>query len=209
MPVEGLDVSNHQGSISWSDVAIAKPNIMFSFIKATQGTYFQDSYYKQNANGCLENGIIPGPYHYFDASIPGEQQAEFFYNTVRNGTGTGTKGLLQPAVDVEDTFNQNVPTLLSNLNKYLVHSKQLWGYDSIIYTYPYFWQRLLGNPPGFGNYPLWWAHYATAPGVLPLSWKVWSFWQYTSTGHVQGIKGVVDRNLWNGSIDNLQKFVMK
>lgn len=205
MPVEGLDVSHHQGIISWPEVAVSHPTIAFCFIKATEGTTFLDTSFAYNRHGCTENGIIPGAYHYLSLGN-GARQAEFYAKILE--TNGGFKGLIQPVVDVEETYFGN-KAIIYALDEFLRRAKELFGVSPIIYTYPYFWIRQMGNPMGYGEYPLWYAHYANAIGPLPASWKYWSFWQYTSTGRVNGIKTIVDRNVWNGSLTNLQKFVIK
>ena len=45
-PVRGIDVSHHQGSIDWTQVASAK--IAFAFIKATEGRDFVDPLFAVN-----------------------------------------------------------------------------------------------------------------------------------------------------------------
>ena len=39
-------------------------------------------------------------------------------------------------------------------------------------------------------------------GTLPAGWKFTSFWQYADSGPNPG-----DADLWNGSYDNLKKYV--
>jgi lysozyme len=40
---------------------------------------------------------------------------------------------------------------------------------------------------------------------MPGKWKKHTFWQFTGAGHVSGITGQVDRNLFNGSMVELKK----
>ena len=44
--VKGVDVSSYQGEIDWS--VLSKQDIQFAFIKATEGSSFQDPLFKQN-----------------------------------------------------------------------------------------------------------------------------------------------------------------
>ena len=69
----------------------------------------------------------------------------------------------------------------------------------IIYTYYKFKEAYLSDER-FDDYPYWIAHYY----VGKLEYKgPWSFWQYTDVGHVEGIKGYVDCNTFNGTLQQL------
>jgi GH25 family lysozyme M1 (1,4-beta-N-acetylmuramidase) len=63
----------------------------------------------------------------------------------------------------------------------------------------------MGNTTWFANAgykTLWIAHWnVSAPTVPAANWggKGWTFWQWTSCGHVTGITGCVDRDRYNGS----------
>ena len=58
------------------------------------------------------------------------------------------------------------------------------------------------NTPEFDRYPFWIAHYK----VKKLRYKgAWDFWQHTEEGCIDGITGKVDFNVYNGSLDDLQK----
>ena len=62
------------------------------------------------------------------------------------------------------------------------------------------------NTPVFDEYPYWIAHYY----VEKLAYKgEWSFWQHTDCGKVRGIKGNVDCNIFNGSMEELMELTIK
>lgn len=74
----------------------------------------------------------------------------------------------------------------------------------IIYTYLTFKKNYL-NTPEFDRYPFWIAHYK----VKKLRYKgAWDFWQHTEEGCIDGITGKVDFNVYNGSLDDLQKLAI-
>ena len=61
------------------------------------------------------------------------------------------------------------------------------------------------NTPEFDRYPFWIAHYK----VKKLRYKgAWDFWQHTEEGCIDGITGMVDFNVYNGSLDDLQKLTI-
>src|SRR6185503_1258503 len=66
---------------------------------------------------------------------------------------------------------------------------------------------LLGNPAGFERYPLWVVRLVNdCPDIPSPPWNEWAFWQYSFTGTVAGIAGDVDRDRWNGTVDDLKRF---
>jgi len=69
----------------------------------------------------------------------------------------------------------------------------------ILYTGYSFKQKYLSSPE-FDEYPYWIAHYY----VSELEYKgPWRFWQYTDVGRVDGIRGNVDCNIFNGTLQEL------
>jgi lysozyme len=88
--------------------------------------------------------------------------------------------------------------------------KEELGLDPILYLSAYFPDDVLGNDGRLDDYPLWVAHYSrgTRPRV-PKPWQFYTFWQYTDEGSVAGVSGPVDMNRFNGSIDQLRKFMKK
>lgn len=62
-PVQGIDISHHQGMIDWKTVD--KNMVQFAFIKATEGENHKDSLFLENQTQARQNGIIAGAYHYF------------------------------------------------------------------------------------------------------------------------------------------------
>ena len=43
--------------------------------------------------------------------------------------------------------------------------------------------------------------------TVPLGWTSWAFWQFTQTGTVPGIATSVDLNLFQGSLQDLQRLL--
>ncbi|MEG0700738.1 MAG: GH25 family lysozyme, partial [Muribaculaceae bacterium] len=66
------------------------------------------------------------------------------------------------------------------------------GYDIIIYTNNNGYRRFVQS--SFADYPLWLCRFTT-----PQEDVEWQFWQYSHWGEVDGIKGDVDLNIFNGS----------
>ena len=71
--------------------------IEFIYIKASEGSQMQDSYFAQNWENARKAGLPSGAYHFFSYDSEGKTQAENFINAL----GSDLKGRLIPAVDVE------------------------------------------------------------------------------------------------------------
>src|SRR5262245_52983882 len=69
----GIDVSAHQGEIDWS--LVAKDDVAFAHIKATEADDFKDQRFIENWNNAKKTGIAVGAYHYFSLAYSGEVQA--------------------------------------------------------------------------------------------------------------------------------------
>jgi GH25 family lysozyme M1 (1,4-beta-N-acetylmuramidase) len=197
---EGIDVSNHNGAIDWPRVAAA--GISFAYVKATEGTGFTDPYYTRNVDQARANQILVGAYHYFKPAIDAAQQARHFMEVV----GGSRPGMLPPCLDVEELGGVSPARVVEAVRTWCSIVQPVFGRDVLIYTYPDFWIRQLGNPTDFAHTnPLWFARYASSPNPLPGGWQSQTIWQYTSTGQVPGISTVVDRDRFNGDMAALRR----
>ena len=89
--------------------------------------------------------------------------------------------------------------LRKNVIRWMDYVEQHYGATPILYT-SYTFRRDYLNTSEFDRYPFWIAHYY----VEHLRYKgPWTFWQHSDRGHVDGIKGEVDVNVFNGSYEDL------
>ena len=73
-----------------------------------------------------------------------------------------------------------------------------------LYTSYKFKERYLSDSI-FNTYPYWIAHYY----VDSVRYKgTWHFWQHTDVGKVPGIKGSVDLNVFNGTLEELMRLTL-
>ena len=63
-PVKGIDISRYQGDIDW-DVLSKEDHVQFAFIKATEGSTYQDDLFTQNWEAAETAGVFVGAYHFF------------------------------------------------------------------------------------------------------------------------------------------------
>ena len=190
---EGIDVSHYQGDVDWDEVE--KDSVSFAFIKASQGQNTVDSKYARNREQVSKTGILYGIYHYLDPSVDAAAQAAHFADV-----SGGDFGHFPPVVDIEAFENETAAEVIDVLNTFVATVEQQFGCKPMIYTSHGFWNQL--DDHDYGGYRLWLADYASNP-ELPNGWSDWQFWQYQSTGKVDGVAGEVDRSRFNGDVDAL------
>jgi lysozyme len=225
--VIGIDVSNHNPSIDWS--IVKNSGIYFAFIKATEGASFVDPTFATNWSKLKTVGILRGAYHFFRPTKDPLVQANNFIQTVSNVLESDD---LPPVLDVEKTkedydaeekgkpgpwLNISLSERLDRVKKWLDAVEKVTYKKPIIYTSPAFWQEVMCDSQAFTDYPLWIANYVSPadnpgdkkPSVPAKNWggKGWLLWQHTEKGTILGIKGNVDRNIFNGSPERLLAFV--
>jgi GH25 family lysozyme M1 (1,4-beta-N-acetylmuramidase) len=195
----GIDVSHHQPSINWGQVAAS--GVSFAFMKATEGVGYTDPNFQQNLTGASAAGLVVGAYTYAHPETDPTQQADYFADAM----GVLPRGSLPPVLDLEATGGLSVAQLVTWTQTFLDRLEYRTGIVPMIYTGPNFWQTRLGNSTAFARYPLWEAHYTSLPAPYQIGgWSTYDVWQYTSSGTVGGIAGSVDLDRFNGSIDDLR-----
>ena len=201
--MHGIDVSKHQGIISWKDVKemqVKDVKIDFAFIKATEGIGRIDEQFRRNWFNAQKAGITRGAYHFFIASKSGKAQAENFLETVQP-----QKGDLYPVLDVEQTNGTSIDVLQQRVSDWLIAVEKVYHVKPIIYTNADFYRIFLAGR--FDDYPLWVAHYLVQD--KPRVTRDWIIWQHSETGHVNGISNFVDFNVFNGDSTAFKKLLLR
>lgn len=206
-PVEGIDVSNHNGAIDWSKVAAAGKK--FTFVLATDGTGFSNPRYSEQYHGAKNAGLIAGAYHFArPGSSSAEVQAERFLNIADYQADGKT---LPPVLDLEVDPNSGGCYGLSVADMHLWTKtfndkvKERTGKDPIIYANPSFWRQCMGGTDTFGGHALWLASYGVDSPAVPNGFNDWDFWQYTDQGSVAGIGGNTDLNQYQQGFERLKQ----
>lgn len=201
--IRGIDISHHQGTINWDKLENAEINgerIRFVFVKATEGASDVDKNFLSNFRLARENGLVRGAYHFFIPKTSARLQAKNFIHHVPLEQGD-----LPPVLDIESTGNLSPTQLRDSTLVWLKILEKRYGVKPILYTYYKFKTEYLGTPE-FDKYPYWIAHYYVDTLRYDGAWK---FWQHTDRGHIDGIKGFVDFNCYNGSMYDLQQLTLK
>ncbi|MGW8957192.1 GH25 family lysozyme [Paenibacillus sp. NPDC055715] len=197
---QGIDVSHYNGNIDWQQVAAAGKT--FAFIKATEGKTYQDNLFLANVQGARDANILVGAYHFLNATTTdgARQEAANFARAIESAGGRLD---LPPVLDYENNPKGLTPAQISEVaHAFLDETEKLTGRLPIVYTGNVFASKF---DPTFSMYKLWVARYSTTqkPTAVP-AWNNWWAWQYSSTGSVPGIRGNVDLNEFNGTIDQLR-----
>jgi GH25 family lysozyme M1 (1,4-beta-N-acetylmuramidase) len=203
--LRGIDVSNWQGAINWPKVAAR--GVRFAFLKASQGTTYTDPTYTTNRPAARTAGVRVGAYHF---AVPGGStragiaanataQADYFIAAARPAATD-----LRPVLDIERTGGLTPTQLVRWTNAFVSRVAALVHARPIVYTSPSFWQTELGDSQSTAAIAdLWIAHWTTAasPWVPAANWsgRGWAFWQYSSSGSVNGISGRVDLDRLHGT----------
>ena len=198
MAVEGIDISQWQGSIDWARVRAAGKS--FAWCKATEGTGFTDPTFAANDRNARAAGIVVGAYHFAQPGplvSDGTKQADKFLAVATPQTGD-----LIPALDLEVPNGLTAAQMQSFVRGFATRVHDALGAWPMVYVSPSFWSKYLGNSTFAADLgcPLWVAHWGvTSPTVPAKNWggHGWSFWQYTSSGSVPGISGRVDLDRLN------------
>jgi GH25 family lysozyme M1 (1,4-beta-N-acetylmuramidase) len=198
--VAGIDVSGHQGNVNWP--AQWNAGKRFVWVKATEGTGYQNPYFAQQYNGSYNQGFIRGAYHF---ALPdrssGATQANYF--SAHGGGWSGDGKTLPGALDMEynpygaTCYGLSKASMTNWIRDFSNTYKAKWNKYPAIYTSTSWWNQCVGSSFGTTN-PLWVARYASAPGTLPIGWSFYTVWQYSSSP--------IDQNSFNGDMSRLQVF---
>lgn len=191
-PLQGIDVSHHQGSIDWKKLG-TQANVRFAIMKATEGGDHRDTRFAENWQAAKEAGIVRGAYHFFTFCRPGREQARNVLATVPAEPGT-----LPIAIDLEFTGNcGKVPTreeLRAEIGAFLAELKGAYSGKPIFYLNQQFYdQYLKDNEASFPDHYLWLRRIAEEPDQGDCGH--WSIWQFSDNATLEGIEGPVDLNV--------------
>jgi lysozyme len=195
--VQGIDVSEFQGSINWSSVHASGRG--FAIARVSDGTGHSDPTFATNWAGIKAAGMVRGVYQFFRASEDPTAQANLLVSAV------GTLGAddLPPVADVEVSDGVSGATLVANLATWVSVIKSKTGRTPMIYSAPGFWDPLPSTGQ-FAGEVLWVANWQVSCPDTPTPWTGWTFWQSADNGSVPGISGAVDLDEYNGTLAQLQ-----
>ena len=192
----GIDVSRFQGEIDWEKVKAA--GIDFAFIRAglrgtTEGKLLVDDYFEYNIQNATENGIDVGVYFYSQAINEEEalEEVQMVLDLIEP-----YKVTFPVVIDIESADSDSARTLDMTSDQYELVARTFCetvkqaGYTPMIYGNVKSYTVLM-DAADVDEYGTWIAYYGT-PLYYPYHFDIW---QYSSSGHVDGIDGNVDLNI--------------
>lgn len=193
MEIKGIDVSAWNGNVDWKTVA--DYGMGFAILRITEKGNKTDSTFEQNYKGCAQHGIPVGVYKYSYAKSPAqaEQEAEVVLKVLNK------RKLDFPVFyDLEWSEQRKLgSTAVEKIALAFLNIIQAAGYKVGIYCNADWYQNVL--TPDLKKYDCWIARYpANDNGTLQerLRPDFGIGWQYSSKGHVDGVNGNVDMNVF-------------
>jgi lysozyme len=188
-PLRGVDVSHHQGAIDWETVA-REPNLVFAYLKATEGGSWRDPRFVENWQQARRAGLKVGAYHFFTfCRAPLEQAANFLAVVPRDADA------LPPVVDVEFVGNcrarPSPEELRRNLGIFVEAVGKALRRKPIVYLTPEAHDVFFAG--GEVGHPYWIRSLTSEPGAG------WTFWQFSNRARVRGIRTAADLNVFHAS----------
>lgn len=195
-----VDCSRHNGEVDWVR-AHEEGDVQEVVIRSTLGSVGVDDHYARNRLGVISAGIPRrGVYHYVITGTTAKAQ----YDNILRVTD-GDFGNLKITVDVERTAAER---------KMTVPFPKLWYTNTLhdlcymlrdrvpagvrIYSNKWEIEAITTQPAWMADFDLWVAGYPIDPNntgykpLIPLPWRAYILWQYSSTGRVPGFAGNVD-----------------
>jgi lysozyme len=188
-PVQGIDVSAHQGVIDWP--RLRGQGVDFAYIKASEGGDFRDKRFARNWGSAGRAGIRRGAYHFFTLCRPGADQAANFLAAVPPDPTA-----LPPAVDLEflgncTTADRMTPAdLRRELSSFLDLIEKRTGQPTLLYLTAEF-DEAYRVSASFDR-PLWLRRIIREPRFGA---RRWTLWQASNFRRLDGIEGRVDWNV--------------
>ncbi len=191
--IKGIDVSVFQGTIDWAKVKA--DGVVYAFIRVSDGLNTPDTKFAANWANSRAAGVIHGAYQFLEPAQDPIAQADMLLAKI----GTLKPDDLPPTLDVEVNDGLSATAVAASVKKWIAHVKAKTGRDPIVYTGFYFWRDSVGGANVLPS-PLFHAQYTTAacPNIAA-PWTTWKWWQYTSSGSINGIAGNVDVDRYNGT----------
>ena len=188
-PVQGIDVSAHQGAIDWA--GLRGQGVDFAYIKASEGGDFRDSAFARNWAAAGRAGIRRGAYHFFTLCRPGADQAANFLAAVPDDPAA-----LPAAVDLEFLGNctkagrMTHADLRRELKTFLELVENRTGRPTLLYLTAEF-DETYRVSASFDR-PLWLRRIIFEPRFGA---RRWTLWQASNVRRLGGIDGRVDWNV--------------
>lgn len=199
--VAGIDVSGWQKNVDWDHWWDRGKR--FAYVKASEGTGYENPYFDQQYNGSYDVGMIRGAYHF---ALPDRSsgRAQAYYFVEAGGDWSDDGRTLPGALDMEynpygsPCYGKSKAAMAAWIHDFHDTYYELTERHPVIYTSERWWRMCVGTEHDFSDtVPLWIARYAPSVGPKPYDWDYHTFWQYSSDP--------IDQNVFNGTLSQLKR----
>jgi lysozyme len=210
-PAQGVDVASFQhpsgAAIDWS--SMASSGVTFTGVKASEGKYYTNPYYKTDTAQAVAAGLYVTPYIFanpYPSTSDGTavQQADYGATVIKSSTAYTNNHMLPVTLDIEPNpytnsnqcYGLTQSAMQTWISQFMTEIKKDLGTSKtpIVYTTADWWNACTGNDTAFSAYPLWLASYGVTNPALPAGWNNYTIWQY-GQGTVGGISGIDENEL--------------
>jgi GH25 family lysozyme M1 (1,4-beta-N-acetylmuramidase) len=205
-PAQGVDVASFQhpsgAAINWP--GMASSGVSFAGVKASEGKYYTNPYYKTDTAQAVAAGLYVTPYIFanpYPSTSDGTavQQADYGATVIKSSTAYTNNHMLPVTLDIEPNpytnsnqcYGLTQSAMQTWISQFMTEIKKDLGTSKtpIVYTTADWWNACTGNDTAFSTYPLWLASYGVTNPALPAGWNNYTIWQY-GQGTVDGISGI-------------------
>ncbi len=187
--VHGIDLSHYQGEVFWEAIG-DNSKMAYVYLKATEGGDRIDDKYEQNIVLAHKYGLKVGSYHFFRPKTPLKLQLENFKAQCRPSQQD-----LIPMIDVETKQGLSNDAFRDSLMTFLTMVEEAYHQKPLVYTGTNFYNKYMSGI--MNGYKLMIAQYSSNEPVLN-DGNDYMLWQYTGKGHIDGIRGYVDKSRFMG-----------
>lgn len=194
----GIDVSEHQGYITWSQVK--RSGVQFAIIRCGYGSNYasqDDKYWITNVQNCINSGMPFGVYIYSYAQNVAEasSEADHVLRCLEKAALSPSKVAYPIYYDLEErsmgtTGNR---ALLAQMAQTFCDKISKAGYMPGVYANQYWWDTYLTDP-SFNSWEKWVAQYPYNGSTSTTYKGIYGMWQCMSKGNIPGISTNVDIN---------------
>lgn len=200
----GIDVSNHNGVISWPRVAAS--GVRFAGMKASGdegiGNVYVDPTFPDNWHQSRANGLVRIAYHYARPSaVSPAASVTTFQRAIQAVGGLHVGDLV--ALDMEDPGVPDGVSLHVWTAEWLALAEDVFGVRPVKYSAHYYTSTHDLEHDDLERFPTWWASYQASIPPSATGWDI-DVWQNSASGTCPGVTGQVDTDLFLGTVEELR-----
>lgn len=194
--IPGIDVSEHQGEINWTEVkdfGVRFAMIRLGYSSHGDGSIHDDAQYERNIKQCADKGIIAGIYFFSQAVTvdEAEKEANYVADRIRNERIKGPVAFDMEYVGDYDRINTLDKIQRTKIADAFCTVIKKRGYKAMIYTNPSWVDESL-DLSYLTDFDIWLAQY----NEYPTFDYQFIMWQYSESGTIPGINTPVDLNIY-------------